>query len=601
MPPPLTRRDLLGALSVLGLAGCTHAPEPSPYTGGPRRPVADLLSPTPLNQIHFTGHLGQKLDLAIRNRIFAQSSDKLIEPFRHRDEKGCWQTEFWGKWMLSATSAAQYTGKQQDHLRDSAHQLIATQSADGYIGNYAANKHLEAWDIWGRKYTLLGLLATGDPDALAAARRLADHLLAETLKVDIVKTGLYRGMPSSSVLEPIVLLYRRTNLFGENDERYFRFAEHIVSRWSTASGPQLIEKALAQVPVGDRFPRPKKWFSWDNGEKAYEMMSCYAGLLELYRETGAEAYLTAASNAAASIRDTEINVAGSGSAEECWYGGTARQTQPAHNSMETCAAVSWMHLCAHLLRLTGDSRWADKIERTGYNALLGALTPDGSSFAKYNALEGTRSLGESQCGMDLNCCVANGPRGLMLLPSVAIMSGQHGPVVNLYEPGRASTAHADLTIKTAYPFHSSIDITINPKQSDPFAIALRIPAWSEQTAVTVNAAPVRDLQPGTYAKLERRWKPGDRIHLELDLSPRIQRRDNFTAIIRGPLVLARDLRLGQPNIDDPATLDAPLKPIPPPQGIAAAFTTPSGIRLCDYASAGNTWDTTSRYRVWLPS
>jgi hypothetical protein len=189
----------------------------------------------------------------------------------------------------------------------------------------------------------------------------------------------------------------------------------------------------------------------------------------------------------------------------------------------------------------------------------------------------------------------------MLLPSVAIMSGQHGPVVNLYEPGRASTAQADLAIKSAYPFDSSVDITVTPKQSDPFTIALRIPAWSDQTTLTVNGAPIRDLHPGSYATIERRWKPGDRIHLVLDLSPRLKRRDNFTAITKGPLVLARDLRLGDANIDAPTTLDAPLKSVPPPPGVAAAYTTPSGIHLCDYASAGNTWDATSRYRVWIPS
>jgi hypothetical protein len=94
---------------------------------------------------------------------------------------------------------------------------------------------------------------------------------------DIIRCGLFRGMAASSVLEPIVLLHRRTG-----DDQLLRLAEWIVSRWSAPNGPQLIEKAFTAVPVGERFPPPKKnWFSWENGEKAYEMMSCYAGLLEL--------------------------------------------------------------------------------------------------------------------------------------------------------------------------------------------------------------------------------------------------------------------------------------------------------------------------------
>src|SRR5271157_1149417 len=137
------------------------------------------------------------------------------------------------------------------------------------------------------------------------------------------------------------------------------------------------------------------------------MMSCYIGLLELYRETGRAPYLEAALLTHRNIRDTEINVAGSGSAEECWYGGRAKQAQPAHHMMETCVTVSWMHLCAQLLRLTGDPRYADDIETSAYNALAGAMTPDGSAFGKYSSLEGERELGPAQCGMELNCCMAN--------------------------------------------------------------------------------------------------------------------------------------------------------------------------------------------------
>jgi uncharacterized protein len=599
-PPPrgaadfrLNRRELLATVGALGVASCNRSPESAP-SPGPRRRVADVLSPLALNRVRIGGYLGHKIDLAIRNRIFAQNSDALVEPFRHRNEKSCWQTEFWGKWMLSAAPASQYTGQQHDRVRDSVHQLLATQTSDGYIGDYAPSKHLDAWDVWGRKYTLLGLLASGDAAALDGARRLADHLLSEMQNVDIAKTGLYRGMASSSVLDPMVQLYRHTA-----DERYLRFAEHIVSQWSSSAGPQLIEKA--QVPVGQRFLRPKKWFSWDNGEKAYEMMSCYAGLLELYRETGVDAYLNAARSAAASIRDTELNAAGSGSAEECWYGGAALQTQPAHNPMETCVAVSWMHLCAHLLRLTADPAFADQIEQTAYNALLGALTPDASSFAKYSALEGTRALGESQCGMDLNCCVANGPRGLMLLPSIAVMTGPRGPVVNLYSAGHWSTDACEIEVKTAYPFEPAIDISITPKQSGPFSLDLRIPAWSDQSSLTVNGAPVKNVQPGAYASIDRRWKPGDRVRLEFDFRGRVLRSGSFSALARGPLLLARDLRLGQQNIDAPAAAQLPLRSIPAPPGIAAAFQTASDVRLCEYASAGNTWDASSRYRVWMPA
>jgi hypothetical protein len=615
----MTRRRVLALLPAVAGGACSKREDP-PSPSQPANPVADVLTPAALDRVQLRGYLGRKIDLCLRNRIFAQNSDSLVAPFLQRTETACWQTEFWGKWFLSAAAACRYArdGSARNRLRESVRSLLATQTADGYIGNYAPSSHLKAWDIWGRKYTLLGLLAwfdlTGDAAALAAARRLADHLMTEVGPGagDILHCGLFRGMASSSVLEPIVLLHRRTG-----DQRYLRFAEWIVSRWSAPEGPQLIEKAFTAVPVGERFPPPKKnWFSWENGEKAYEMMSCYAGLIELYRETGRPAYHDAALRTHTSILATEINAAGSGSSEECWCGGAARQAQPARNPMETCVTVTWMHLSAHLLRLTGDPRYADAIEAAAYNALLGAMTPDGSGFAKYSPLEGVREFGEKQCGMELNCCEANGPRGVMLLPQVAVTMGADGPAVNLYSEGSwelalPSGAAVRIEANTDYPVSGSVSLVLHPARAESFAVRLRIPAWSADTALAVNGSKIEDVRSGTYAEVRRLWKPGDRIRLRLDLRARLLRAVDgsrqFAGVARGPVLLARDLRLDQQMIDAPiAGLVAdgefvPLQPVAAPPGIAMAFRAGAAqVRLCDYASAGDTWDAGSRYRVWMP-
>ncbi len=127
-----------------------------------------------------------------------------------------------------------------------------------YIGNYSKEAQLQHWDVWGRKYTMLGLLAyydiSEDNKALLAARKLADHLLTQVgpEKVDIVKTGNYRGMPSSSILEPMVLLYKHTG-----EARYLDFAKYIAAQWETPDGPQLISKALDGLNVAERFPFPE--------------------------------------------------------------------------------------------------------------------------------------------------------------------------------------------------------------------------------------------------------------------------------------------------------------------------------------------------------
>ena len=273
--------------------------------------------------------------------------------------------------------------------------LLKTQLPNGYIGNYPPVNQLTNWDIWGRKYTLLGLLRYHDilenKEALKSARQLADHLLTQLGpgKTNIIETGNYHGMASSSILEPIMLLYNKTE-----DERYLEFAKYIVDEWETPDGPQLISKSLAMVDVAERFPPPKRWFSPENGQKAYEMMSCYDGLLELYRVIGESKYLKAVEMTVENILETEINIAGSGSAYECWHHGMEKQMIPTFRTMETCVMTTWLKLNNSLLRLTGKSKYADNIEQTYYNALLASTKYDAAEITMYSPLLGYSSSGE---------------------------------------------------------------------------------------------------------------------------------------------------------------------------------------------------------------
>ncbi|RYY24920.1 MAG: hypothetical protein EOO04_12500 [Chitinophagaceae bacterium] len=155
--------------------------------------------------VQINGFVGEKLTNASVNRVFAQDVNRLVEPFRHRDEARCWQTEFWGKWFTSAVLAYKYqpTPASKAMLDHAVADLLATQSADGYIGNYKAANLLDQWDIWGRKYCMLGLLdyydITKDKKTLAAASKLADNLLNDlAARGDtIVTKGNHRGMAAS--------------------------------------------------------------------------------------------------------------------------------------------------------------------------------------------------------------------------------------------------------------------------------------------------------------------------------------------------------------------------------------------------------------------
>ncbi|MES2329528.1 MAG: beta-L-arabinofuranosidase domain-containing protein [Bacteroidota bacterium] len=583
----------------------------------------------PAQKAAMNGFVGEKLQASYQNRILAQDVDRLIAPFKNRTEASCWQSEFWGKWFTSAVLAYRYhpDPKLKAILDKAVTGLIQTQTPDGYIGNYAEAKRMDQWDIWGRKYCMLGLIAyydlTNNAQSLDAAKKVADHLMQELQSKNaiLVKKGNHRGMAASSVLEPITQLYTRTK-----DKRYLNFAEEIIREWETTDGPQLISKA--GTDVSQRFPKPQNWFSWDQGQKAYEMMSCYEGLLELYRITGKPQYKEAVEKTWANINETEINIAGSGSSVECWFGGKQLQTMPIAHYQETCVTATWIKLSQQLLRLTGETKYADAIEQTYYNALLGSMKPDGSDWAKYSPLAGQRLEGGDQCNMGLNCCVASGPRGLFTLPLTAVMSEKDGARVNFFVDGDYHVQipggqSIDITQQTDYPVSGNVKLKLSSTQNEPFTVRIRIPAWSKQSSIIINGNFFSNAPAGQYLEIKRNWKAGDVVDLTLDMRAHLVQMgetQKSVAIVRGPVVLARDARLGGANVDEAA------KPVLNKDGyldlesaglnskgtwmqFKAPFileshkegpNKPVSLLLCDYASAGNTYDERSRFRIWIP-
>jgi hypothetical protein len=285
-----------------------------------------------------------------------------------------------------------------------------------------------------------------------------------------------------------------------------------------------------------------------------------------------------------------------------------------------------MKLCLQLLRLTGDPMWADELEVSLYNALAGAMTPTGTWWSYFSPLTGQRVPStEQHADVGLSCCVANGPRGLLFTPSWSVMTTKTGPVVNLYAPGIYTAKLEDgTTVKivqeTDYPVNDQVTLTVTPVQKHRFTLAFRIPAWSRKTSISVNGEEVT-CKPGTYAKLDRKWVPGDKVVLHLDLRGRAIPAPSGApqfAVMRGPIVLAMDNRLVQPQdiavrlVTDKDGLVELTPSVKKPANIWMAFEAPFEVRpshffnhhqvkvtLCDFASAGNEWSEQNLYRVWL--
>ena len=619
----------------------------------PVSPQRDILSPAVFSSAKIEGIIGQNLKNCVENGVMVKNFDLYTIPFKDKlDDGGGFTGEFWGKWFTSAALAYSWqpSAAYRAILDKSVSELLKAQEANGRLSSYSKTNDFGSWDIWGRKYALLGLIAhydqTGNKESLKAACRATDALIeiAGPGKKKLTETGLMiiGSLSSCSILEPVVLVYQRTA-----DKKYLDFARYLVKLWSETNdynprGLRLIEDALAGVdPILIAAP------------KGYEMMSCYEGLCELYRVTGEQRLLQAVVKFGKSVIKKEIMIVGSGSSGELWCDGAKRQTEILEQPMETCVTVTWMKLCYQLLRLTGDPVWADQMEVSLYNALMGAMVNDGKWWAYFSPLIGERMPSPMQVPVcQSSCCIANGPRGMLITPGWSVMKGKTGPVINLYSEGTWSQklengTEVKITQETDYPVNKDILIHVDLPKPDRFTISLRIPAWNKNFTLMVNDEIIKCV-PGTYAHIKREWKNGDKIRMEMDLRGRIIRAPgnvNELAVMRGPIVLALDNRLVKNenynlwllphgtkwlykeelgglkyvlpapclSADSPDQYVELVASSSKPSNVWMAFEVPFlyrythffdhkqiNLTMCDYASAGNQYNEKNLFRVWLP-
>jgi DUF1680 family protein len=462
--------------------------------------------------------------------------------------------------------------------------------------------------VWVHKYDLLGLLTywqyTKNPQAIKACHKVGE-LLCRTFgpgprQRDINKAGEHVGMAACSVLEPVVLLYRATG-----DRELLDLAHYIVANYDAPTGPKILSalertRSVKQVANG----------------KAYEMLSNFNGLLELYRLTGERRLLDDMRIAWNDVVERRLNVSGTGSSFEVWNDDGDYPNEQARHVGETCVSVTWEQMCLQFLRLTGDGAFADQLERTVYNALLGAQKEDGASWDYYTSLQGVKPYTDA-----LSCCISSGARGVALLPSVACMRSRDGGlVINFYNNGvlRTSLPGGKVTLaqRTNYPYDGTVDILLEPgKGGMRFPLRLRVPSWCPSAELMIDGKPVdfsKCIARG-YAVLNRLWNKHTRIRLKFALNPRIVvGRDSnagSVAIGYGPLVFAVDT-LANPSVSDPASLSLASRTIfveGTTEGpnrtfhLVALAEDAKGKRtavdLVPFAIAGR--DGKSRYAVWL--
>jgi uncharacterized protein len=270
---------------------------------------------------------------------------------------------------------------------------------------------------------------------------------------------------------------------------------------------------------------------------------------------------------------------------------------------ETCAQIGSVLWNWRLLAASARARHAELIEHTLYNSVLSGIGLDGKSWGYTNPLRfhgrGHKLLSQDayarfQPGRVHVCCPSNLARAIAGLHGLAYsVSGEpdEGLWVQLYGASRVDShlpggGRLALRQETDYPWRGRVRLTVEAAPERTCALNLRIPSWARGAALAVNgqAADVA-AEPGSYARVGRRWRGGDVVDLELPLRarlmvghPRIEAVRNQVAVMRGPLVYcleAHDLPEGVALAEVYLRPDAPLEARPDP-GLLGGVTALEG-------------------------
>jgi hypothetical protein len=554
----------------------------------------------------------------------------MLEMFADRDRPPyrdlvAWAGEFAGKYLTGAVQVLRLTGDRdlRQRLARFVRDLTSLQDKDGYLGPWPMGSHLTNkavypdgrvcwnWDAWGHYHIMLGLLLwyedTRDRRALVCARRIGDLLCERFLGAG--KPRLADEGNSEMNLAPahsLCLLYRRTGT-----RKYLDLARQIADVEFAG-----LEKG--QWPCGNYLEGPRAGLEFFELPKPrWESLHPILALAELYDATGESRYREAFERIWHSIADLDRhNNGGFSSCEQA----NGNPFDP--GAIETCCTIAWMAMSVDMLRLTGDPLVADELELSLFNSVIGMHAASGR-WATYNTpMDGVRrasaqdNVFQAREGMpELNCCSVNSARGFGLLSEWALMDDADGLVLNAYGPGvttarLAGGVRVALTQATDYPRDGRVVLGVAPSRAVDFTLKLRIPRWSRRTSVRINGQAVKEITPGTYLTLRRRWKRGDTVTLAFDRSFHYwigeQECAGKFSVYRGPLLLAYDRRFNDMAPHEvPPLVPHGLKGrkvawrgrLPPLVLMEVEGADGRKLRLCDFGSAGAGG---SPYRSWLP-
>jgi len=549
-----------GPVSPSQSADVVHRPVPGPGTqlaggllGDWQRRSSAVSLPLAVTQMEAAGNLGN-LRLAI-----AASDGTADEPYRGPAfmDSDIYKTLEAIAWELARPGTPHAADAVGAFTAEATELLEKAQQPDGYLNSHVqvTGKPRYAQLASSHELYCAGHLiqaavaahrgaAAGESEAarqaaaglFAVARKFADHLVEH-----FTGTSLNDGHP---IIETaLVELYRETG-----HAPYLQLASQFVEQ----RGRGLI----GDSGFGSRYLQDHEPVRTSATEVGHAVRALYleAGVADVAAETGDRELLAASVARWTDMVATKTAITGgNGSRHSGEAFGDAFELPPDRAYNETCAAIASFQWSWRLLLATGESRYADLMERILYNGFGASVSADGRKFFYVNPLQ--RRIdhfeddrpGRRREWFSCACCP---PNIMRLLASVQhYLATTAGDVLYLHQytaaqlAARLPAGDFELAVSTDYPWAGKVTITVRSAPAAEAGLALRVPGWSPAAELTLNGAPAPTAGSGGYLTLTRQWQAGDTLTLDLDLSPRLtfpgRRFDALrgtAAVERGPLV-----------------------------------------------------------------
>jgi uncharacterized protein len=375
----------------------------------------------------------------------------------------------------------------------------------------------------------------GDPDAFAILERTTDAALPQ--------------LPPHAIERETPWRPGKTDISWSWDESY-TMPENLFLAYQRGAGARYRDLAVRYLHDKPYFDPLAEGQDPLPGKHAYSYINALSSAMQAYFVLGSEKHLRAAKNAFTLLRTTQSFATGGWGPDEMLRppgsGELGASLANTHQGFETpCGSYAHFKLTRYLLRATGDPHYGDSMEQVMYNTVLGAreLRPDGTAFyySDYN-FDGKKTDSDHKWP----CCAGTLPQVAADYRISTYFRDRRGVYVNLYIPSTLqwvqNGVQIALTQQSRYPFDGIIRFDIKTSSSSAFALRLRIPEWAGSGVnLSVNGAFVPSPESGSFATIERTWKSGDRVELELPLRTRLMPVDPqhpmTQALLCGPLVL----------------------------------------------------------------